>query len=39
MIGEIDDEAAALYRGGWKALLDEGLRSYVETGAEAWSAA
>jgi DNA-binding transcriptional ArsR family regulator/uncharacterized protein YndB with AHSA1/START domain len=39
MIGEIDDEAAAAYRGGWKVLLDEGLRSYVETGSEAWSAA
>ena len=39
MIGEIDDEAAALYRGGWKALIDGGLRAYVETGTEAWSAA
>jgi hypothetical protein len=39
MIGEVDDEALAMYRGGWKVLLDQGLRSYIETGTEAWSAA
>jgi DNA-binding transcriptional ArsR family regulator/uncharacterized protein YndB with AHSA1/START domain len=39
MIGELDDELTAMYRGGWKVLLDEGLRAYVETGTEAWSAA
>jgi DNA-binding transcriptional ArsR family regulator/uncharacterized protein YndB with AHSA1/START domain len=39
MIGKIDDEAAAAYRDGWKVLIDECLRSYVETGSEAWSSA
>jgi DNA-binding transcriptional ArsR family regulator/uncharacterized protein YndB with AHSA1/START domain len=39
MIGEVDDEVAAMYRGGWKALLDENLKQYVENGTEAWSAA
>jgi DNA-binding transcriptional ArsR family regulator len=39
MLGEVDDEAAAMYRAGWEVLLDKGLRAYVETGTEAWSAA
>ena len=39
MIGEVDDESAAMYRGGWKALLDEHLKQYVENGTDAWSAA
>jgi len=39
MMGEIDDDGVAMYRGGWKALLDEGLKGYVEHGTEAWGAA
>jgi DNA-binding transcriptional ArsR family regulator/uncharacterized protein YndB with AHSA1/START domain len=39
MIGEIDEESVAMYRGGWKVLLEENLSAYIATGAEAWSVA
>ena len=39
VIGQIDDETAAGYRDGWRHLLDHDFKTFVETGAEAWSVA
>ena len=39
MIGDVNDDAVASYRDGWKVLLDDSLRAFVENGTEAWGAA
>jgi DNA-binding transcriptional ArsR family regulator/uncharacterized protein YndB with AHSA1/START domain len=39
VMGQIDEETASMYRGGWKSLIDDGLKSYVERGTEVWAVA
>jgi DNA-binding transcriptional ArsR family regulator/uncharacterized protein YndB with AHSA1/START domain len=39
MIGDVDDESIAMYRGGWKALIEDNLRQYVSRGTDVWSVA
>jgi len=39
VMGQVDDEQVAMYRGGWGSLLTDGLKPYVEHGKEAWEVA
>lgn len=39
VVGQLADETVAMYRGGWSTLLDDGLKEFVESGKESWSAA
>ena len=39
VMGVYDKAAVEMYRGGWRSLLEDGLKSYVENGKEVWSAA
>ena len=39
VLGIYDKATIEMYRGGWGSLLEDGLKSYVENGKEAWGAA
>lgn len=39
IIGQVDPDVVNTYRGGWRSLLNGGLKPFVEEGKKAWSAA
>jgi len=39
VMGVYDQNTVEMYRGGWRSLLTENLREFVEHGTEVWSAA